>query len=83
MDDYLQDMTAREEMLLDAFQNDEIGDDSHVTYTLFESLKSTSATPIFGPGGQSKSTQLGTVMLLYKLKAKFEMLSECFSAILR
>ena len=59
MDDYLQDTTYMEAMLLDAFQNDELGDDDHITNTLFESLKFASTTPYFGPGGKSKSTQLG------------------------
>ena len=72
MDDYLRDMTAMETMLLDAFQNDDqLGDDAHIVDTSFKSLKFASTTPFFGPGGQSKSTQLGTMMLLYKLKAKF------------
>ena len=83
MDDYLWDKTAMEEMLLDAFQNDELGDDAHIIDTLFESLKYASTTPLFGPYGKSKSTELGTMMLLYNLKAKFGMLNACFSIILR
>jgi hypothetical protein len=71
-----------ETMLLDAFQNDELGDDAHITDTLFESLKSASTTPLFGPS-RSKSTQLGTTMLLYNLKANFGMSNACFSTILR
>lgn len=59
MDDYLQDMTAMEVMFLDAFQNDELGNDAHINDTLFKSLKSASTTPPFGLGGKSKSTQLG------------------------
>jgi hypothetical protein len=82
MDDYLRDTTAMETMLLDAFQNDELGDDAHITDTFFESLKSASTTPLFGPS-QSKSTQLGTTMLLYNLKEKFGMSNTCFSTILR
>ena len=69
MDDYLRDMTAMETMLLDAFQNDDqLGDDAHIVDTFFESLKFASTTLLFGPGGQSKSTQLGIMMLLYNLK---------------
>ena len=49
MDDYLWDMTSMEEMLLDAFQNDELGDGAHIMDTLFESLKFASTTPLFGP----------------------------------
>ena len=37
MDDYLWDMTTMEAMLLDAIQNDELGDDVHNIDTLFES----------------------------------------------
>ena len=72
MDDYLRDTTIMETMLLDAFHNvDQLGDDAHIADTFFESLKFASTTPLFGPSGQSKSTQLGTTMLLYNLKAKF------------
>ena len=49
MDDYLRDMTAMETMLLDTFQNDELGDDAHISDTIFEILKSASTTPLFGP----------------------------------
>ena len=84
MDDYLRDMTAMETMLLDAFQNnDQLGDDSHIADTFFESLKFSSTTPLFRLGGQSKSTQLGTTMLLYNLKANFGLSNACFSEILR
>lgn len=38
MDDYLWDTTAMETMLLDAFQNDKLGDDSHTTNTFFKIL---------------------------------------------
>jgi hypothetical protein len=82
MDDYLWDTIVMETMFLDAFQNDERGDDVHITDTLFESLKSTSTTPLFGPI-RSKSTQMGTKMLLYNLKAKFGMSNTCLSTILR
>ena len=84
MDDYLRDTTAMEKMLLDAFQNDDqLGVDAHITDTFFESLKFSSTTPLFGPDGQSKSTQLGTTMLWYNLKAKFGLLNACFSEFLR
>ena len=55
MDDYLRDTNAMETVLLDAFQNDEWGDDAHITDTLFKSLKFSSTTPLFGPI-QSNST---------------------------
>ena len=81
MDDYLRDTTAMDTMLLDAFQNDDqIGDDAH---SFFESLKFPSTTPLFGPGGQSKYTQLGTTMLLYNLKENFGFLNACFLENLR
>ena len=67
MDDYLRDMTTMETMLLYTFKNDDqLGDDAHIANTFFESLKFASTTPLFN---QSKSTQLGTTMLLYKLKS--------------
>ena len=59
MDDYLRDTISIDTMLLDAFQNDELGDDAHIMDILFESLQSTSITPLFRPGDQPKSTQLG------------------------
>ena len=83
MDDYLWDTTAMEIMLLDAFQNDELGDDAHINDTIFETLTTTSTTPLFGPSVWSKSTHLGTPMLLYNMKAKFGMSNTCFSTILR
>ena len=83
MDDYLWDKTAMETMLLDAFQNNELGDDAHITNTFFEILKSTFTTPLFGHGSQSKSTQMSKMMLLYNLKSKFGLSNSCFSAILR
>ena len=83
MDDLLWDMTAMETMLLVAFQNDELGDDAHMNDTLFEILKFSSTTPLFGPGIQSKSTQLETMMLLYNLKENFGLSNACFSEILR
>ena len=84
MDAYLRDMTAMETMLLDAFQNDgQLGDDAQIVDTFFESLKFSSTTPLFGLGGQSKFTQLGTTMLLYNLKANFGLSNACFLEILR
>jgi hypothetical protein len=82
MDDYLWDTNAMKIMLLDAFQNDELGDDAHIIDTFFKNLKYASTTPLFGPS-RSKSTQLGITMLLYNLKAKFGMSNACFSTILR
>ena len=80
MDDYLSDTTAMEAMLLDAFQNDDqLGDDAHIADTFFESLKFASTTPLFGPGGQSNSTHLGTTILLYNLKANFGLSNARFS----
>ena len=78
MDDYLWDTIAMETMLLDALQNDELEHDAHINDTIFESLKPASTTPLFGPSAQSKSTQLGTTMLLYNVKAKFGMSNACF-----
>jgi hypothetical protein len=49
MDDYLRDTISMETMLLVAFQNDELGDDAHITDTFFERMKSSSTTPLFGP----------------------------------
>lgn len=83
MDDYLCDKTAMGEMLLDAFQNNDLGDDSHIIDTLFESLKSSSTTPLFGSDSKSKYTQSQTTMFLYNVKAKFGMLNACFSTMLR
>ena len=71
-------MTAMEAMLLDTFQNDDLGDDAHITDTLFKSMESNSTTPLFGLGGKSMSTHLGTTMLMSSLKAKFGMLNACF-----
>jgi hypothetical protein len=60
MDDFLQDTQAMQGILLHAFIQNELGDDVDIIDTLFESLKSTSTTPLFGQG--SRSTQLGTTM---------------------
>jgi hypothetical protein len=49
MDDYLQDTNSMETMLLDEFQNDDLGDDSHINDTIFKSLKFSFTTPLFGP----------------------------------
>ena len=84
MDDYLRDTTSMETMLLYAFQNDDqLGDDAYIAGTFFESLKFSSTTPLFGRVGQSKSTHLGIMMLLYKLKANFGLSNACFSKLLR
>ena len=51
MDDYLRDTTAMDTILLDAFQNDDqLGDDAHITETFLESLKFSSTILLFGPG---------------------------------
>ena len=44
MDDFLWDTQAMEGMLLDAFQQNELGDDIDITDTFFESLKYASTT---------------------------------------
>ena len=73
-----------ETMLLYAFQNDDqLGDDAHIIDNLFERFKFSSNTPIFGPNGQSKSTEFGTMVLLYNLKAKFGLSNACFLETLR
>ena len=71
-----------ETMLLDSFRNDELGDDAHITDTFFESLKYASTTPLFGHG-PSRSTQLGTTMLLYNLEVNHGMSNTCFSKLFR
>jgi hypothetical protein len=48
MDDFLRDTQAMEGMLLDAFQQNELGDDVDVVDTFYENLKSASTTLIFG-----------------------------------
>ena len=55
MDELLRDMGSMELVLLYAFQDNDLGDDTHIIESFFESLKSVSNTPLFGPG-QSKST---------------------------
>jgi hypothetical protein len=70
MDDFLQDAKAMEGMLLDTFQKNEPRDDVDVIDTFYENLKFASTNPLFGPIQEStRSTQLGTTMLLYNLKA--------------
>ena len=82
MDDYLWDTTSMDIMLLYAFRNDEQGDDAHIIDTLFESLKSTSTTCLFGLI-RSNYTQMGTKLLMHNLKEKFGMSNTHFSKILR
>jgi hypothetical protein len=50
MDDLLQESHALEGMLLTSFQKDELGDNSHISYTFFEIMKYASTTPLFGNG---------------------------------
>ena len=50
MDDYLRETTTMDRILLDAFKNDELGDDACITNTFFESQKYASTTRLFGPG---------------------------------
>jgi hypothetical protein len=66
MDDFLWDTQAMEGMMLHAFNQNELGDDIYIIDTFFEIMKSDFTTPIFGHG--SRSTQIGTKMLLYNLK---------------
>jgi hypothetical protein len=70
MDDYLWDTTAMETMLLDAFQNDELGDDAHITDTFFEILKYASTTPLFGPS-RVKVYPVGDNNVTVQLESKF------------
>jgi hypothetical protein len=84
MDDFLWDTQAMEGMLLDAFQQNELGDDVDVIDTFYESLKSCFHHPsIWSSTGSARSTQLGTTMLLYNLKAMYGMSDVCFSTLLR
>ena len=75
MDDFLWDNHAMEGMFLDALKQDQLGDDAHIFNTFFQILKSASTTPLFGHG--SRSTQLGTPMLIYKLKVMHGMSDVC------
>jgi hypothetical protein len=69
-------------MLLQIFQQNERGDDVDFVDTFFKILKYASTTPLFGERG-SRSTQLGTTMLLYNLKGMYGMSDMCFSTLLR
>lgn len=82
IDDFLQVSQSMEVMLLDAFQQNELGDDIDISDTFFESLKSTSTTPLFGYG-PLRSTKLGRTMLLYILKVNYGMSNVCFLELLR
>jgi hypothetical protein len=64
MDDFLQDTQAKEGMLLDAFQQNELGDETNVVDTFFKTLKFSSIAPLFGRLQGSRSTQLETTLLL-------------------
>jgi hypothetical protein len=81
MDDFLWDSQATKRMLLHAFQQNELGDGVDILDTFFESLKSTYTSPLFGH--ESRSNQLGTTMLLFNLKAMYDMSDACFSALLK
>ena len=72
MVDLLLDTQAMEGMLLDTFQQNEIGDDVDIVDTFFKNLKFASTTSLFELG-TSRSTKLGTTMLLYNLKVKHGM----------
>ena len=52
-------------------------DDACIIESFFESLKSKKSTPLFKPI-MSKYTQLGTTILLYKLKEKYVMYDTCY-----
>ena len=73
-----------DEMLFHTFQYNDLGDgaQSHIIEAFLEILKSKNSTPFFEPS-QSKSTQLGTTMLLYYLKVIYGMHDACFSTTLR
>jgi hypothetical protein len=53
MKDFLWDTHAMEGMLLDAFQQNELGDDTDFIYTFYENMKFSSTTPLFGSVQQS------------------------------
>ena len=82
MDELLWQTSAMDAMLLHTFQDNEMRDDTHITEAFFESVKSNSNTLLFGPSW-SKYTQLGTIMLLYNLKAMCGMSNACFTTLLR
>jgi hypothetical protein len=64
MDDLFWDTQAMEGMCLGAFQQNKLWDDNDVVDTFFEILKYASTTPLFGRVQGSRSTQIGTKMLL-------------------
>ena len=82
MDDLLRDTQAMEGMLLDVFQQNEQGGDVDINDTLFEILKYPSTTPHFELR-MSRSTEIGTIMLLYNLKVKHGMPNAHFLELLR
>ena len=49
MDDFFWHTSVMDVLLFNAFRDNEQGDDSHITDTFFEFLKSTSTTPLFRP----------------------------------
>jgi len=81
MDDFLWDTQAKERRLLHAFQQNELGDDVDIINTFFGILKFVSTTPLFGRG--SRSSQLGTTMLFYNLKAMYGISYMCFLVLLK
>ena len=84
VDDLSQDTQAMEGMFLDAFHQNELGDELDFVDTFFKSLKYASTTPLFGLVHEfERSTQLRTTMLLYNLKAMYGMLDACFAELLR
>jgi hypothetical protein len=83
MDDFLWDTQAMERLLLDAFKQNELGDDVDVVDTFFLSLESASTTHLFGRVQGSQLTHIGTTMFLYNLKPMYGMSNACFSTLLR
>ena len=84
MDDFFWDTQDMDGILLDVFQQNELGYDIDVVDTFYESLEYASTTPLFGLVHESaRSTQLGTTILLYKLKAMYGMSDVCFTDLLR
>ena len=63
-----------EGMSLDAFKHNDLGDGVDIDDTLLQILKFASTIPLFELG-TSRSTKLGTIMLLYNLKVKHGLLS--------
>ena len=70
MDDLLWDTQAMEGILLDTFQQNELGYDVDIIDTFFKILKFASMTPLFGYV-PSRSIQIGRKMLLYNLKVMY------------